>query len=184
MAPIDADRVLDEQERAIKHGQMIKQRRLDLGLKRPAFVAEVARQGQDMSADYLNKIESGARALANVVPELREAIRAVLGYSPEKWQELTGLFTPALAIETELIYVPRRGGPPIPPVVPFRETPISIPHELLQMVEKHGEDYPILKTERMQRMLAAPRAHGGLEVGPQTAKDWFEYWIANMRFLT
>lgn len=79
---------------------------------------------------------------------------------------------------------PARSGPPIPPVIPFRETPITIPPQLLEMVEKHGDDYPVLKTERMQRMLAAPRAHGGLEVGPQTVEDWFDYWMANKRFLT
>lgn len=78
---------------------------------------------------------------------------------------------------------PRR-GPPVPPVVPFRETQITIPAELLQMVEKYGDDYPVLKTVQMQRMLAAPRNFGGAEVGPQTAEDWFDYWMANKRFLT
>lgn len=77
-----------------------------------------------------------------------------------------------------------RPGPPIPPVVPFRETRITIPRELLEMVEKHKKDFPVLATERMQRMLAAPRAHGGSDVGPQTAEDWFDYWMANKRFLT
>lgn len=77
-----------------------------------------------------------------------------------------------------------RRGPPVPPVVPFRDTPITIPPELLEMVEKHGDAYPVLKTDQMQRMLAAPRNFGGAEVGPQTAEDWFDYWMANKRFLT
>lgn len=99
-----------------------------------------------------------------------------LDWTPEQFTEATELDVP--------LALPRRSGPPIPPVVPFRETPISIPNELLEMVEKYGGDYPALKTQRMQRMLAAPRAHGGLEVGPQTAEDWFDYWMANRRFLT
>lgn len=80
---------------------------------------------------------------------------------------------------------PRRPGPPsVAPVVPFRQTRITIPRELQEMVEKHGDAYPVLKTEQMQRMLAAPRNFGGAEVGPQTAEDWFDYWMANKRFLT
>ncbi|MDV6376454.1 helix-turn-helix domain-containing protein [Deinococcus arenicola] len=100
-----------------------------------------------------------------------------LGLSKEEIREL----------KPEIIWEdrsPTRPGPPIPPVVPFRETPISIPPELLQMVEKHGDAYPVLKTAQMQRMLAAPRNFGGAEVGPQTAEDWFDYWMANKRFLT
>ncbi|GGM39613.1 hypothetical protein GCM10008956_15070 [Deinococcus arenae] len=82
------------QERAEQHGRLIKRRRLELGLKRPAFVAEIQKLGQDMSADYLNKLESGARHLSNASPVLRDAIRAVLGFSKEEWVEKIGLYTP------------------------------------------------------------------------------------------
>ena len=176
MATLDADRVAQEMERAVQHGRLIKERRLDLGLKRPAFVAEVARHGEDMTPDYLNKIESGARALANTSPALREAIRAVLGYSAEEWQELTGLYTPAAD-------TPARKGPPVPPVVPFRETPVSIPRELQEMIEQHGDQYPMLRDPTIQRIIAAPRNFGGPDAGPQTAEDWFEYWMVTKRYI-
>ena len=82
------------ERRAEEHGRLIKRRRLDLGLKRPAFVAEIAKLGQDMTADYLNKLEAGTRHLSNVSPVLRDAMRVVLGFSREEWIELTGLYTP------------------------------------------------------------------------------------------
>ncbi|WP_245808440.1 XRE family transcriptional regulator [Deinococcus hopiensis] len=161
----------------MEHGELIKERRLDLGLNRPAFVSEMEKHGQEITPDYLNKLERGTASLSRASLEVREAIRAVLGYSAEEWQELTGLYSPEATPQ-------RRGGPPIPPVVPFRETPITIPRELLEMVEQYGDTWPVLKTEKMQRMLAAPRNFGGAEVGPQTAEDWLDYWMANKRFLT
>ncbi|UQN05506.1 hypothetical protein [Deinococcus sp. QL22] len=159
---------------------------------------EVAEQLNDpqlsaFSQQTLSRLESDKTGeyIANARPRIQRMLSYLLGWSAEEFEAAVGISIPAVSylgsVPTESTletYTPRRGGPPIPPVVSFRETPISIPNELLEMVEKYGDTYPILKTERMQRMLAAPRAHGGLEVGPQTADDWFEYWIANKRFLT
>lgn len=81
-------------ERAEELGQLIKERRLDLGLNRPAFVAQMGKLGQDITPDYLNKLERGTASLARASLEVREAIRGVLGYSREEWREATGLFVP------------------------------------------------------------------------------------------
>jgi len=160
---------------------------------------EVAEQLNDpqlsaFSQQTLSRLESdkSGEYIANARPRIQRMLSYLLGWSAEEFESAVGISIPAVSYlgsitpktTSEPAYTPRRGGPPVPPVVPFRETPISILHELLEMVEKYGDTYPILRTDRMQRMLAAPRAHGGLEVGPQTAEDWFEYWIANKRFLT
>lgn len=169
---------------AKRHGAFLEEYRLDRGLRWSEVARDMERlYGVSVTADYLGKIKRGAAPLARMSVDAREALRAVLGISVEEWRQGIGLYTPEEAAPSA-DDTPRRKGPPVPPVVPFRETPITIPRELQEMVEKHGNDYPILRTAHMQRMLAAPRAHGGPEVGPQTAEDWFDYWMANKRFLT
>lgn len=164
------------------HGHFLDEKRADLGIRWSEVARDMERlYGVSVTADYLGKIRRGAAPLAKMSVDAREALRKVLRISAEEWDEVTGLYTPELA---DAPAPARRGGPPIPPVIPFRETRIAIPRELLEMVEKHGDAFPILKTEQMQRMLAAPRNFGGAEVGPQTAEDWFDYWMANKRFLT
>lgn len=129
---------------------------------------------------YLSALENGRYDIRN--SDHFQSLVTLYGLTVEQVREVNpGAVVEAAPSESD---TPRRKGPPVPPVVPFRETPITIPRELQEMVEKHGNDYPILRTAHMQRMLAAPRAHGGPEVGPQTAEDWFDYWMANKRFLT
>lgn len=82
------------QARAEEHGRLIRRKRLELGLKRPAFADEVEKRGQKMTPDYLNKLEAGTRHLSNASPELRNAIREVLGFSRDQWEQKTGLYTP------------------------------------------------------------------------------------------
>ncbi|THF69987.1 hypothetical protein E7T06_09535 [Deinococcus sp. Arct2-2] len=89
-----AKAVRETDPRAAQHGQLIQRRRLELGLNRPAFVAQMEKHGQQITPDYLNKLERGTAALSRASLEVREAVRAVLGYSPEQWQASTGLFTP------------------------------------------------------------------------------------------
>lgn len=130
---------------------------------------------------YLSALENGRYDIRN--SDHFQSLVTLYGLTVEQVREVN----PGAVVEITAPSAddtPRRKGPPVPPVVPFRETPITIPRELQEMVEKHGGDYPILRTAHMQRMLAAPRAHGGPEVGPQTAEDWFDYWMANKRFLT
>ncbi|WP_415831146.1 hypothetical protein, partial [Deinococcus frigens] len=90
--PMVASSAPDHDARAEEHGRLIKERRLDLGLNRPSFVAEMARHGQDITPDYLNKLESGRAPLSRASLSVREALRAVLGFSSEQWQEATGLY--------------------------------------------------------------------------------------------
>lgn len=147
--------------------------------KRGLLIKDVAeRVGADPS--YMSHMLSGRVNIVDsdyfnaLVRELNLSLEEVRAISPD------AVVTVAAPEEEK----PGRRGPPVPPIIPFRETPITIPRELLEMVEKHGDAYPVLKTEQMQRMLAAPRNFGGAEVGPQTAEDWFDYWMANKRFLT
>jgi phage repressor protein C with HTH and peptisase S24 domain len=81
--------------RAKELGERLADLRRQLGLKRPAFVREMERHGVQISADYLGKLEYGARSLENASPEIREAIRSVLGLTREEWQAQFGLYLPA-----------------------------------------------------------------------------------------
>ena len=158
-------------------GAILKKARNKLGLTQGQVIEAVGIPNQS----YLSALENGRYNVAN--SEYLPLLAQVLKLTVEEVKAINPAAVITLAAP-EPKPAPRRGGPPIPPVIPFRETPISIPPELEEMVEKHGDDYPVLKTERMQRMLAAPRNFGGAEVGPQTAEDWFDYWMANKRFLT
>ena len=162
----------------MEHGLLIKERRLDLGLNRPAFVAQMEKHGQDITPDYLNKLERGTAPLSRASLEVREAIRAVLGYSTEKWQELTGLYTPDVVSSP----TPRRIGPPVPPVVQPLDLPLDIPAELQKVIDRHGRDYPELLNETTLRALVAPRLFAGHSQGPQTSDQWLEYFLMNRRW--
>ncbi|MVN86853.1 helix-turn-helix domain-containing protein [Deinococcus sp. HMF7620] len=161
--------ILDSREA----GKILKAARKALGLTQGQVIDAVGIPNQS----YMSALENGRYNVAN--SEYFPALAQLLRLTIEQVREIN----PSAVITVAADPGPRR-GPPIPPVVPFRETPITIPHELLEMVEKHGDNYPILRTPQMQRMLAAPRNFGGAEVGPQTAEDWFDYWMANKRFLT
>lgn len=159
----------DIDPRAARHGHLIKERRLDLGLNRPAFVTEMRRHGQEITPDYLNKLESGRAPLARASVEVREAIRAVLGWDADTWFEKTGLFSPAATSG--------RRPPPVPPVVDPIEMPLVIPDALQQMIDEHGGRYSQLHNERALRILTAPRLFGGPTEGPQTADQWLDYFL-------
>lgn len=174
--------------RAQAHGTLIKERRLDLGLNRPAFVAQMQKHGQEITPDYLNKLERGTAPLSRASLEVREALRAVLGYNPERWQELTGLYSPsAMPVvshdQTEQGLQTAPGAPPIAPVVAFRDTPVIIPKELQQVIDEHSDRYPELRDPTIQKIIAAPRNFGGPDNGPQTVEDWYEYFLLTRRYL-
>lgn len=173
----------DPDPRAQAHGTLVKERRLDLGLNRPAFVAQMHKHGQEITPDYLNKLERGTAPLSRASLDVREAIRAVLGYSPERWQELTGLYTPTEPTPTGDPIQRAPGSPPIAPVVSFRDTPVVIPRELQQVIDEHGDRYPELRDPTVQKILAAPRNFGGPDNGPQTVDDWYEYFLLTRRYL-
>lgn len=160
-------------QRAQQHGQLIKEKRLQLGLPRPAFVAEMAKHGADITPDYLNKLERGSAPLARASLEVREAIRAVLGLDQQEWQELTGLYTPD---------TPTRRGPPLPPVVDPMTLPLVIPSELQQVIDQYGQQFPELHNETTLRALVAPRLFAGHRQGPQTPEQWLEYFLMNRRW--
>jgi len=143
--------------RAVSLGKLIKEKRLDLGLNRPAFVREMARHGEEITADYLNKLESGAASLARASLEVREGIRIVLGFSVEAWHQATGLYTGLEA-------------PAVPtPVKRERE----LPAPLAQMIEekKHLDD--ALLQPRWQQYLAGQR----FSTGTATADRYWNLFL-------
>ncbi|RJF72807.1 hypothetical protein D3875_15915 [Deinococcus cavernae] len=167
-----------ETQRAQQHGRIIKEKRLLLGLNRPAFVAEMARHGHDITPDYLNKLERGTAPLARASLTVREGIRTVLGYSAQDWQALTGLYAPEAAT-TSTHALPR---PPVPPVVDPVTLPLVIPLELQQIIDDYGAQFPELRNDTTLRALVAPRLFAGHSQGPQTPEQWLEYFLMNRRW--
>ena len=166
-----------ETQRAQQHGQSIKEKRLQLGLNRPAFVAEMAKHGQDITPDYLNKLERGTAPLARASLDVREAIRTVLGYSAQEWFERTELYAPDATPAQS-----RPSRPPIPPVIDPVTLPLVIPPELQQVIDDYGAQFPELHNETTLRALVAPRLFAGHSQGPQTPEQWLEYFLMNRRW--
>jgi SOS-response transcriptional repressor LexA len=83
----------DGEARARELGLKLTEHRRRIGLNRPAFVREMRRHGVEITPDYLGKLEYGTRSLAATSPEVREAIRAVLSLSHERWRAEFGLYT-------------------------------------------------------------------------------------------
>lgn len=166
-----------EARRAQQHGQSIKEKRLQLGLNRPAFVAEMARHGHDITPDYLNKLERGTAPLARASLAVREGIRTVLGYTTQEWFELTGLYAPHTPPAPAT-----PAGPPIPPVIDPVTLPLIIPPELQQVIDEYGTQFPELNNETTLRALVAPRLFAGHSQGPQTPQQWLEYFLMNRRW--
>lgn len=83
-----------ETQRAQRLGRYLQERRTQLGLTRPEFVAEMARLGEAITSDHLAKIENGQRQLQRVAVNTREVIRTLLGIDPETWHRDTGLYVP------------------------------------------------------------------------------------------
>lgn len=164
----DKDGILDSREA----GAFLREILTERGMQ----IQQLAEKSTVSDPDYLSNLLSGRINVGR--SKHFPSIARALGLNAED----VAYINPNLIVQVAPL--PGNAFPPVPPVVPFRETPITIPRELLEMVEKYGDSYPVLKTEQMQRMLAAPRNFGGAEVGPQTAEDWFDYWMANKRFLT
>lgn len=175
---------------AAQHGRFLEDRRLDLGLKWSEIARDMERlYGVSVTADYLSKIKRGVAPLSKMAVDSREALRKVLRISVDQWETTTGLYTPAgedlvSRVADNIEHMGRRRGPPIPPVVPFRETPVEIPDELQRMIDNNSDRYPQLLDRTIQRIIAAPRNFGGPDNGPQTEDEWLEYWITNRRWFT
>lgn len=134
--------------------------------------------GEEVGQAAVSYWELGKVDLKKVHPRRVQAYAEALGISEDRLAEAAGL-DPEELFPT----APARKGPPVPPVVPFRETPVSIPRELQEMIDKHSGQYPMLRDPTIQRIIAAPRNFGGPDAGPQTAEDWFEYWMVTKRYI-
>ncbi|MFB9991266.1 helix-turn-helix domain-containing protein [Deinococcus oregonensis] len=163
----DKDGVLDSREA----GTFLREILTERGLQ----IQQLAELTSVPDPDYLSNLLSGR---INVGKSKHFAsIARALGLTAEDVEYIN----PNLIVQ--VAEKKSRGGPPIPPVVPHRETPVVIPRELQEVIDEYGEDYPELLDPTIQRIIAAPRNFGGPDNGPQTAKDWFEYFLVSRRYI-
>lgn len=154
-------------------GALLKAARKKLGLTQGQVIEAVGIPNQS----YLSALENGRYNVAN--SEYLPGLAQVLKLTVEEVRTIN----PAAVITLADPADPPRKGPPVPPVVPFRDTPVTIPRELQEMIDKHSAHYPMLLDPTIQRIIAAPRNFGGPDAGPQTAEDWFEYWMVTKRYI-
>lgn len=176
-----------DDRRTRDHARFLRERMDDRGLNAPALGRLMLAYGEKVSDDYLRKLARGYSDLSSASLSVREAIRKALKIPAAEWEEVTGLAT-AAAIDpdiqgTDAGFQAAPGAPPIAPVVPFRDTPVAIPKELQQVIDEHGDRYPELRDPIIQKIIAAPRNFGGPDNGPQTAEDWYEYFLLTRRYL-
>ena len=155
---------------AAEAGALVKQRRKERGLTQEQLVEKTGLSSQS----YLSALEKGRYHIGR--SEHFGAVAQALSLSAEDVKAINPSAVITLA-------APPRKGPPVPPVVPFRDTPVTIPRELQEMIDKHSGQYPMLLDPTIQRIIAAPRNFGGPDAGPQTAEDWFEYWMVTKRYI-
>lgn len=155
--------------RAVEHGRLIKDRRLDLGLNRPAFVAQMEKHGQDITPDYLNKLERGTAPLSRASLEVREAIRVVLGYTSEQWQEMTGLYVPAQP-GRRIPDAERKGW-----IIPDETEPEpEIPDALDEAAKLYGHG---LNAPLAERRWLLELASLDFREEPETPEDWLAIYV-------
>jgi hypothetical protein len=120
------------------------------------------KHGQEITPDYLNKLERGTAPLSRASLEVREAIRAVLGYSPEKWQELTGLYVPETVAGPEL-----RVSLQVKP--PYQ----ALPQGLQAAVDTYGKRFDDLRDPKWQQYLAG---FSWREGEPEDPEAWLDLY--------
>lgn len=155
-------------------GALIKKRRKERGLTQEQLVDKTGLSSQS----YLSALEKGRYHIGR--SEHFGAVAQVLRLSEADIRAINPAAVITVAApEAE----PRHGnGSPIPPVVPFRNTTVSIPDELQRMADNNADRYPELQEPRILRMLAAPRQEGGADSMPQTEDEWLEYWLITRRW--
>lgn len=149
-----------EEARRRAHGRLIKRRRHALNLSPEQFLDLLAAQGQPMTPSFLRYLERGRAALSRMPPELRDAIRTVLGYTPQEWKAVTGFSSPVSTASTPL-------------------TPEDLPPALVEASLAYGALYPPLQRLDVLQQLAAVQVWA---CGPQTSEEWCDFYLANRRW--
>lgn len=134
----------------------------------------------DVSQSLISQIERGVQNPTGVSVERFRRLLEALNWSAKEFQEETGLmggvsFPPADRPPDR----PNLGPSPLAP----RELRLDLPPELEEMIERHSAEYPELLLPYVQQTLAAPRNHGGAEVGPQTVNEWFAFFMQLQRWI-
>jgi len=163
----DKDGVLDSREA----GAFVRQVLIDRGMQ----IQQLAEKTTVPDPDYLSNLLSGRINIGK--SKHFPSIARALGLNSED----IAYVNPNLIVQVIQERAP--GSPDVPPVVPFRDTPVVIPKELQQVIDEHGDRYPELKDPTIQRIIAAPRNFGGPDNGPQTVEDWYEYFLLTRRYL-
>ena len=159
---VSADGMADMDRRATEHGEWLKEKRLDLGLNRPAFVSEMSKHGQDITPDYLNKLERGTAALSRASLDVREAIRLVLGYTADDWHNATGLYAPTDTL-------PVANTKPLPTPAPE----VQLPQGLQDAITLYGKRFSDLNDPVWQQYLAGFRWRDG---EPEDPEAWLDLY--------
>lgn len=137
-----------------------------------ALTQEQVADALGVDKSYVSKLESGLHhpGRSKYFPRLVQ----VLGLGAEQVRRLN----PGAALGAAT-----GRPPPVAPVVTPALLPLSVPPELERVIAAHAQAYPELRDETTLRILTAPRNFGGAEHGPQTERDWFEYFLLTRRFL-
>ncbi len=159
-----------------------KARREEIGLSQEELALRA-----DVSQSLVSQIERGVQKLTGIATDRLIRLAAILNWTLPELQRGTGvdLGIPMPDEDTE----PASGdlkkwrGAPIPPVVDYIKLPLVIPPALQEMIDEHSGKYSELKNEVTVRALSAPRLFAGHSQGPQTADQWFEYFLMNRRWL-
>lgn len=156
---------------AAEAGTVLRRAREDAGLTQEQVAAAL---GVDKS--YVSKLESGLHHAG------RSKYFPLLVQVLELGAEQVRRLNPGAAVGVPGSRLPGR-PPPVAPVVTPAPLPLAVPGELQRVIDAHGDTYPELHDETTLRILTAPRNFGGAEHGPQTERDWFEYFLLTRRFL-
>lgn len=126
-----------------------------------------------VSQSYLSQIERGTRPFTDLGAERMDGLRRVYGISPEEWVKRTGisLMTPD---DVSLTSDANESAPGYFPEY-------TIPSGLQSAIEKHGDRFPALRTEAVQRNLSLARYYDGN--GPESADDWLSYYLSIAKWI-
>lgn len=150
--------------------EWIRERREDKGIRQADVEEQTAALGprHRVSQSHLSKIEKGRAPLIGLGPERMDALRRVLGLSPEEWTRGTGLQIVAPTSDPHPASAAALGYD-----VP--DTPPEIPDTLLEAGRLYGDTpaFAGLRDPRWQRFLAdLPYKNG-----PRTPEAWLERFV-------
>ncbi|GGR31164.1 helix-turn-helix domain-containing protein [Deinococcus ruber] len=151
-----------------KVGFALRRARKDAGLT----LAQAAERS-GLSRSTIGSIERGEHDLASVAGKNMMLLHEAFGLRQSEFEKI---------ISPVYGNTPRYGSP-VPPIAAQVELPLTIPPELQEVIDEHAKNYPELRDETMLRIITAPRDFGGADHGPQSAEEWFEYFLLTRKYI-